>query len=69
VAIVISIRYPGARITIAADNDTKTEGNPGLTAGRAAAAAVGGRLIYPDFDDELFDGTDWNDYINGGGAM
>ncbi|MCP4995267.1 MAG: hypothetical protein GY934_16040 [Gammaproteobacteria bacterium] len=66
VAEVIALRYPLVQITIAADNDSQTEGNPGLTAGREAAAAVDGQLIYPVFDGKPFGGTDFNDLINGG---
>jgi len=43
------------KITIYADNDTKTPGNPGLTAAKKAALAVGGFLAVPpipgDFND------------------
>lgn len=48
-------KYPDARITICADNDTETDGNPGLKWGQKAADACGGALVYPpnggDFDD------------------
>jgi putative DNA primase/helicase len=62
----ITRRYPQAEIIICADNDHETEGNPGLTEGRRAAATVGCKLFYPQFDNEAFTGTDFNDLINGG---
>ena len=69
VAKIIREKYPDAEITITADNDIHTEGNTGLTKARKAAATVGGDFIYPDFSDEEFDGTDYNDYLTQGGAM
>lgn len=69
VAQSIRAACPDIAITIAADNDHATEGNPGLTKGREAAAAVGGELVYPVFDDEPFTGTDFNDYLNAGGLL
>ena len=69
VALLIRRKYPDIHITIGADNDVHTEGNPGLTKGRAAAAAVGGDIIYPDFSDECFTGTDYNDYLIQGGLL
>lgn len=69
VAISIRKKYPSIKITVAADNDTATPGNPGLTKGRAAAAAVDGDIIYPDFSDEDFTGTDYNDYLTQGGEL
>jgi putative DNA primase/helicase len=45
---------PKAHIVIAADNDTKTKGNPGLTKATALAIEVGARLAVPppgDFND------------------
>ncbi len=53
--------WPGAELVIAADNDRRTPGNPGVTAATAAAKAVGARLLVPQFaDDEC--GSDWNDF-------
>ena len=56
VAKVLRAKYPEATITICADNDTQTAGNPGLTAARAAAEAIGGKVAVPpephnDFND------------------
>lgn len=47
VARAVRSHYPNAEILIAADDDRCTSGNPGLTAARAAAAAVGAKLARP----------------------
>jgi putative DNA primase/helicase len=44
---------PTARLTFAGDNDRFTDGNPGVTDARAAAAAVGGYLAIPKFSEAL----------------
>lgn len=47
-------RLPDAWIVFAADNDTHTDGNPGVTAARKAAQEVGGLVAVPppgDFND------------------
>lgn len=60
VALAVRAKYPAAALVIAADNDHKTEGNPGLSKARAAARAAGAALAWPEFaEDEP--GTDWND--------
>lgn len=46
------------KIFIAADNDVKTRGNPGLSAAKKAAQAVGGFLAVPPI------AGDFNDYAN-----
>jgi len=69
VARVMKKSFNSAEITIACDNDFETVGNPGLTKGRQAAAAVSARLIYPDFSDVAGTGTDFNDYRNAGGVL
>jgi putative DNA primase/helicase len=46
------------KLIIAADNDTKTPDNPGLTAAKKAALAVGGFLAVPPI------AGDFNDYEN-----
>jgi putative DNA primase/helicase len=53
-------KYPERPIIVAADNDTGTDGNPGLTAGTAAALDVGGKLALPVFPEGAA-GTDFND--------
>ena len=62
VAVALARKYPGPVLTIAADNDTQTPGNPGVTAARAAAQAVGARVLIPPGPG------DWNDWINGAHA-
>jgi len=77
VAEAIHQRFPNAEIVIAADDDWKTntlkDANPGLRCARAAAAAVDGSLVMPDFGgkaENRRDGdTDFNDlavYIGAG---
>jgi putative DNA primase/helicase len=61
VARLMRSRYPEADIVIAADNDQFTDGNPGLAAGRAAAAEIEARMVYPLFDDLDSRPTDFND--------
>lgn len=61
VALALRAKFPAVRIVIAADNDHRTNGNPGMAKAAEAAQAVGGIVIAPEFaaDDA---GTDWNDY-------
>jgi phage/plasmid primase-like uncharacterized protein/energy-coupling factor transporter ATP-binding protein EcfA2 len=67
VALAMRHRMPGVRIVIAADDDLKTPGNPGVTAAREAAEAVGGLVATPPFDRDAGDeGTDWNDWVTSG---
>lgn len=55
-------RYPTAKIILAADDDYKTDGNPGLTDATRAAGAVQGFLAVPVFADGRGDkDTDFND--------
>ena len=49
VAQALRAKFPAMPLVIAADDDWRTEGNPGLTKAREAAAAVAGRLAVPDF--------------------
>jgi putative DNA primase/helicase len=60
VALAARERWPEREIVVAADNDRKTAGNPGVAAATRAAAAIGGRLMVPEFPPGC-DGTDWND--------
>lgn len=64
VAKRVRAAHPGARIIVAADNDWRTEGNPGVAAAKAAASAVGGVVIVPGG----IQGTDWNDMMLERGA-
>lgn len=52
VARALRAKFPRLQLVIAADNDTGTDGNPGLTAAIAAALAVGGRVAVPHFDKD-----------------
>jgi len=52
VAIALHAKYKRANILICADDDYKTEGNPGVTAARNAALAVKGEVIFPVFAEE-----------------
>lgn len=49
VAEALRAKFPRLCLVVAADNDTETEGNPGLTAATAAARAVGAALAVPQF--------------------
>jgi len=55
--------FLGSRIVICADNDQFTEGNPGITKGKAAASLVFGEIVYPIFNesDLASKPTDFND--------
>ena len=63
VALALREKYPDMSITVAADDDWQTVGNPGLTAARAAASVVGGKLAVPNFDGLArgIKDTDFND--------
>ncbi len=62
VAKAIRARFPDVRVIVCADDDIKTEGNPGLTKAREAALSIGGMLAIPDFGADRPDGsTDFND--------
>jgi len=51
-----------------ADDDNQTDGNPGVTSARAAALAVKGRTVLPDFGSDRSVGTtDFNDMAQGQG--
>lgn len=58
------------QLTIVADNDRKTPGNPGLTAAKNAAAKVAGcKMIIPGFpDDAPLEWSDFNDWVNFAGV-
>ena len=55
--------FLGSRIVICADNDQFSEGNPGITKGKAAASLVFGEIVYPIFNesDLASKPTDFND--------
>lgn len=62
VAVALHEKFPTMTITIAADDDHQTPGNPGLTKATEAAIAVGGMLATPAFPaDRPAKATDFND--------
>lgn len=63
VAKALRSKFPCITLVIAADDDWRTEGNPGLAAATEAARAVGGLLAVPDFTGlpRSDSDTDFND--------
>lgn len=62
VASALRAKYPALLLVLAADDDHRTEGNPGLHAATAAALAVGGFVVRPQFPaDRPHRATDFND--------
>jgi putative DNA primase/helicase len=62
VATALRGKYPSLRIILAADDDWRTAGNPGMTQATAAAQAVSGWLAVPSFPAQRPDkATDFND--------
>lgn len=72
VALALRRKYPSAALILAADDDHRTEGNPGMSKAQAAAQAVGARLAVPRFPEDCRpdDATDFNDLhqLHGGEA-
>ena len=70
VAKVVREACPTANITIIADNDRFTAGNPGITKAEVAAKAIGASVVFPVFeglpgaDDQENKLTDFNDLAN-----
>ena len=52
VAKALKAKYKRARILVCADDDYRTEGNPGVTHARNAALAVEGEVVFPVFAEE-----------------
>lgn len=62
VARVLRAKYPEFQIIICADDDHRTEGNPGITKATEAARAVNGLIAVPSFSGERESkDTDFND--------
>jgi len=62
VAVALHKAYPALVLLVAADDDHQTEGNPGLSAAKSAALAVGGFVVVPQFPTGRPDkATDFND--------
>src|SRR5262249_15790003 len=51
VAKMLRDKFSGAEIIICADDDNRTEGNPGLTKAKEAARIIGARVAIPKFGD------------------
>jgi putative DNA primase/helicase len=69
VARALREKLPDAKLILAADDDLRTPGNPGLTRATEAARAVGGLLAMPDFGADRPEGTsDFNDLAQHRGA-
>ena len=62
VAEALAEKHPESPLIIAADNDTRTDGNPGLSKGREAAGAIDAPYALPVFTNGV--GTDYNDLCN-----
>jgi putative DNA primase/helicase len=64
IAKVMRARFPAARLILCADDDHRTEGNPGIAKATEAALAVGGLIAMPEFgNDRPDDATDFNDMM------
>jgi putative DNA primase/helicase len=62
VAKALRNKFPDLPMVICADDDWKTDGNPGRTKGEAAALTVGGVMVLPVFkEDRKEKATDFND--------
>ncbi len=62
-------RFPDVQIVLCADDDYRTDGNPGMTKATEAARAVGGLVAVPDFGADRPEGaTDFNDLAQHAGA-
>jgi len=60
--LALHAKRPDLTLIVCADDDHRTEGNPGVTEAMKAAAAVGGRVALPEFGpDRQDDMTDFND--------
>ena len=69
VAQALRRKFPVLPIILAADDDHATEGNPGVTAARQAAMAVGGLVSIPCFPaGRPHRATDFNDLFSLAGA-
>ncbi len=61
-------KHPKASIVIAADNDSETKGNPGITHAREAEKAVHGRVAIPKLKGNAAAKCDFNDVAKIDGA-
>jgi len=63
-AVCNALASPDRQITVCADNDHRTDGNPGITKGREAAVTVGAGLTWPDPCGLGCTCSDFNDVLN-----
>ena len=69
VARELRVKFPELPLILCADDDYRTEANPGLAKATEAARAVGGKLAIPDFGSDRPAGmTDFNDLAQLRGA-
>jgi putative DNA primase/helicase len=69
VAVALRAKLADVRIVLCADDDYRTEGNPGIRDATKAARAVGGLLALPNFGNNRPEGaTDFNDLAQHAGA-
>jgi phage/plasmid primase-like uncharacterized protein len=61
VAINLKSLFPDSKILICADDDFRTEGNPGQTEAEKTANEIGWLWVFPKFKDSDNRGTDFND--------
>lgn len=61
-APVLRKKYPENKIIIMADDDAKTQGNPGITKANEAAKAGNFQGVYSPPFKSPDDGSDWNDF-------
>lgn len=61
VATKIRAALPEATLVLAADDDFRTEGNPGITSADQAARAIRALVAIPRWLDDRGNGTDFND--------
>lgn len=68
VAQALRESQPEALVLIAADNDTTTDGNPGVTTARKVAEAIGGRVAVPVLSSDAAAKCDFNDLAQAEGS-
>ena len=68
-AQALRAKFPDLPLILCADDDYRTEGNPGMTKAAEAARAVGGLVAVPDFGADRQEGAnDFNDLAQRCGA-
>lgn len=63
-AVCIAVASLSPQVTVCADNDHKTAGNPGISLGREAAKTVNAALTWPEPCGPECNCTDFNDLSN-----